>query len=296
MTPMDLPPDETFRLDDGRLLGFDDRGAPDGAVLMFFHGTPDTRLARHPDDAIVSEHGLRLIAADRPGLGGSDPDRGATPLSVAADHVALLDHLGRDQAHLVAWSAGAIFAAAFAGAHPDRVASLTLVAPLIPADAYDTPGVVDGANAGRAMFAEMAFDMDPDDAGRELAMWLVPPEVTEDVARELLAGSLKAVDGIDGAGDALVAAQIGSVAQGMTGLEREITAQAIALGPLLDAIAGPVVIHAAAHDDVCPPAMADWYRTRLSSAAPTVVPHPDAGHEIGITAWPEIVAGLSSSP
>src|SRR5690606_736174 len=136
-----IPPDREHRLPDGRVLAYDDRGAPRGETVLYLHGTPDTRLSRHPDDGIVTRLGLRLIATDRPGLGGSDPDPASTPISVADDHAHLLDALGAERAHVVAWSAGAIFATALAGTHPDRVATLTLVAPLIPADAYTTPGI-----------------------------------------------------------------------------------------------------------------------------------------------------------
>lgn len=285
-------PDHRLRLSDGRHLAYDDRGDPDNTVLLYMHGTPDTRVARHPDDGIVTAHGMRLVATDRPGLGGSDPDPAATPTSVADDHAELLDALGVERVHVVAWSAGSIFATAFAGAHPDRVVDVTLIAPLIPADAYATPGVTEGAGAGRSMFAEMALDMDPDEAGRELAPWLVPTEVTDDVARDHLAESLAVLSTVPGADRAMIDALAGSVVQGMVGMEREIAAQATPLGGLLDAVRGPVVVHAGDVDDVCPPAMARWYVDGLHSAQVTLVEHADRGHMLAITDWPMIVAAL----
>ena len=67
-------------------MAVDDRGDPDGVPVLFVHGTPDTRVARHPDDGIARALGIRLIAVDRPGLGGSDVDPTATPDTVAHDH------------------------------------------------------------------------------------------------------------------------------------------------------------------------------------------------------------------
>ena len=42
----------TFDLPDGRRLCFDDVGDPDGPVVVYVHGTPDSRRARHPDDDV----------------------------------------------------------------------------------------------------------------------------------------------------------------------------------------------------------------------------------------------------
>ncbi|MDZ7673882.1 MAG: alpha/beta fold hydrolase [Acidimicrobiales bacterium] len=281
-------PDVLVSLSDGRRIGVDDRGAPDGVPVLFFHGTPDTRLARHPDDSIAADLGVRVIAPDRPGLGSSDTDPGATPLSVADDHLAVLDHLAVDRAHAVAWSAGTIHALALAGAHPDRVTSLTLVAPLVPADAYDDPRMLEGSDDARQLFAEHLGTMPPDELGRELAMWLVPPELDPVTAKAMLEQSVDRVAHVPGAGDALVQALLGSVHQGMTGLECEIGAQATVLGPLLDQVRAPVSVHAGDDDTVTPLAMATWLAERFD--APLRVHH--AGHEIGITAWDEILREL----
>lgn len=279
-------PDRTIELPDRRTLGFDDRGDPEGVPVLFLHGTPDTRLARHPDDSIAADLGIRVIAPDRPGLGGSDIDPEATPSSVADDHVAVLDHLRIAEIHVVAWSAGSIHALALGGGHPDRIASLHLVAPLVPADAYvDDPGVLDGSDDSRHLFAQHLGTMEPGDLGRELAMWLVPPEVDAATARVILDQSLQRVAHVPGAGAALVAALCGSVSRGMTGLEREIAAQATPLGPLLHRVRSPVTVHAGVHDTTTPPAMARWLAQRLAGS----LREHEAGHEIGITAWDEIL-------
>lgn len=288
--PSSLPePDHRLTLADGRILAFDDRGDPDGEPVLFFHGTPDTRLARHPDDSIVARVSLRLIAADRPGLGGSDPDSTATPASVAGDHASLLDHLGLAGAHVVAWSAGTIPALAFAGSFPDRTRSLTLVAPLVPADAYGAAGVLEGADDSRRLFADVHTSMTPDEVGRELAMWLVPPEIDEALARDLLAETLDRLSAISGAGDAMVAALRGSVSQGMIGLEREVAGQATPLGGLLDDITAPVTVHVGTHDGMTPPAMARWLAERLGA---DLQQHDGEGHHIAITRWAEIVGAI----
>jgi pimeloyl-ACP methyl ester carboxylesterase len=283
----DLPaPDLYVEVGGGRRVAVDDRGDPDGVPVLFLHGAPDTRMGRHPDDTIAARLGVRLVAPDRPGLGHSDPDPAATPASVADDLVAVLDHLGLGAVSVVAWSAGSISALTLAGAHHRRVRSLVLVAPLVPADAYGEADVLVGADDSRRLFADHLGGADADELGRELAMWLVPPEIDDATARSMIPGTLAALAHVDGADRALVASLRASVAKGMTGIEREIAAQATPLGPALDAIAAPVAVHVGDHDTVAPPAMARWIAIRLG--APLAV-HEGAGHELGITAWAEVL-------
>lgn len=283
----DLPrPDRLIELPDGRRMALDDRGDPAGVPVLYVHGTPDSRLARHPDDVLASAAGVRLLAVDRPGIGDSDADPTATPASVADDLVAVLDALDVDAAGVLAWSAGALFAAAVAGSHPQRCRRLVLACPLVPADAYDDPHVLDGADDGRRLFADAHRDMTPDEVGAELAPWLVPPVIDDETAREMMAGSITALRDIPGAGDQLAVAVRAAVAGGMTGVERDIAAQATVLGPLLDRIAAPVHVHAATRDTVTPPAMAMWWGRRLG-VAPLV--HDDCGHELAIRRWSSLL-------
>jgi pimeloyl-ACP methyl ester carboxylesterase len=285
-------PDRLVELAGGRRLAVDDRGGPDGAPVLYVHGTPDSRLARHPDDSLASSAGVRLLAADRPGIGHSDVDPGATPVSVADDLVALLDHLGIDRVGVVSWSTGAIHALAFAGAHPHRCRCVVLAAPLVPADAYDDPAVLDGSDDSRRLFADAHRGMDPGEVGAELAPWLVPPVIDDATAREMLAGSITALGDIPGADAQLIAAVRASVAQGMTGVERDIAAQATPLGELLDRVMAPVSVHAGATDTVTPPAMAAWIGRRFG-VEPVV--HDGIGHELAIRRWPDLLAEAATS-
>ena len=66
-------PTTLLTLPDGRTLAADDVGAPGGRPVVYVHGTPDSRLARHPDDDLARRLGVRLVAVDRPGFGHSSP-------------------------------------------------------------------------------------------------------------------------------------------------------------------------------------------------------------------------------
>src|SRR5438132_12266206 len=59
---------QTIRLSDGGTLGYAEYGDPSGVPVLFFHGTPSSRLATAPSWSDTSL-GVRLIVPDRPGIG-----------------------------------------------------------------------------------------------------------------------------------------------------------------------------------------------------------------------------------
>lgn len=279
-------PDRLVELPGGRRVALDDRGDDDGSPVLYCHGSPDSRFARHPDDSLAAVARVRLLAADRPGIGHSDVDPDATPTSVADDLAAVLDHLGIERVGVLSWSTGAIHALAFAGTHPDRCRRVVLAAPLVPADAYDDPTVLDGSDDARRLFADAHRGMDPGDVGAELAPWLVPPVIDDATARAMMAGSIAALADIAGAEEQLALAVRASVAAGMTGVERDIAAQATRLDALLDRITATVSVHVGADDAVTPPSMARWIGRRLD-VRPRV--HDGVGHELAIRRWADLL-------
>src|SRR3954447_20519262 len=67
-----VAPDKEHRLPDGRALAYCEYGVPNGVPVFNFHGLPGSRI----DTRIIADEaraaGLRLITADRPGIGRSD--------------------------------------------------------------------------------------------------------------------------------------------------------------------------------------------------------------------------------
>jgi pimeloyl-ACP methyl ester carboxylesterase len=106
--------------------------------------------------------GHRLIAWDAPGYGGSDPvtNGSPSPTAYARRLAAALTELGAPRIHVAGQSLGALFAAAFARAFPERVITLTLIC---PAHGYGQPvgaltdglrqRLSDAASEGMAAFA-----------------------------------------------------------------------------------------------------------------------------------------------
>jgi pimeloyl-ACP methyl ester carboxylesterase len=79
---------------DGRTLAFCQWGDPKGAPVFSLHGTPGSRLTRHPDDEVYRRAGVRLITYDRAGYGLSTRLPGRTIADVAPDVAAVADALG----------------------------------------------------------------------------------------------------------------------------------------------------------------------------------------------------------
>lgn len=113
--------DAQLTLPDGRCLSFQHRGANGQPALFVLHGAPGSRACLGPEDALVQLQGLRLIAPDRPGLGGSTAQPGRRLLDWAADLDAIAHHLGLSHYWVLGASAGAPHALACGQALPDRV-------------------------------------------------------------------------------------------------------------------------------------------------------------------------------
>ena len=123
------------RTADGRSLAVRDAGVPDGPALVAQHGTPGTGRFYGAELASAQEKGLRLITYDRPGYGGSSPNRGRTVADAADDVATILDALGVQRFATYGWSGGGPHALACAARLPDRCAAACTIAGVAPIDA-----------------------------------------------------------------------------------------------------------------------------------------------------------------
>lgn len=117
---------------DGRRVCWDEYGDPDGTPTLFLHGTPGGRLVAAPRSALFAELGLRLLAPDRAGYGGTDPLPGRTVLSAASDCLAVLDAVGAETAYVVGGSGGGAHALGVAAAAPERVLAVGVLVGAVP--------------------------------------------------------------------------------------------------------------------------------------------------------------------
>jgi pimeloyl-ACP methyl ester carboxylesterase len=121
-------------LPDGRGVGYADWGDPDGRPVLFFHGTPASRLAVEWAEVGAAERGVRLLSLDRPGIGLSDPAPGRSLLDWARDVDAFADALGLDRFAIAGWSGGGPYVLACAYALSDRLTDAAVLSGCGPLD------------------------------------------------------------------------------------------------------------------------------------------------------------------
>lgn len=129
---VETPRDRTLILPDGRRLGWCEYGDPHGEPLFAFHGTPGARPMIRVIDAEARNHGVRIIAPDRPGFGISDFQPERTLLDWPPDLCALADHLGLERFGVTGVSGGGPYALACAYAIPQRLTTVGVVSGIGP--------------------------------------------------------------------------------------------------------------------------------------------------------------------
>lgn len=120
---------------DGRTITVAEWGDPSGAPVLQLHGTPGSRLDRHPDETLVREAGVRLVTFDRPGYGGSDRHRGRRVVECVPDVEAIADALGFARFAVTGASGGGPHALAVAVRLAARVTAVSCTGGVAPYDA-----------------------------------------------------------------------------------------------------------------------------------------------------------------
>jgi pimeloyl-ACP methyl ester carboxylesterase len=132
-------------------------GPEDGIPVLFLHGNM-TSATWWEATMLALPDGFRGIAPDQRGYGDADPakkiDATRGMLDLAEDALALLDQLGIDRVHVVGNSLGGSVIWRMMMAAPDRLSSVTQVAPGSPygfggtKDEHGTPCFDDFAGSG----------------------------------------------------------------------------------------------------------------------------------------------------
>lgn len=109
------------------MLVYAEYGDPDGIAVLGLHGTPGTRHIFSLADASARKHGLRLIAPDRAGIGGSEDCSEHSIAGHAEDSVTLIDHLGAEKFGVLGFSGGGPYTAEVARQAGNRIQAMALV-------------------------------------------------------------------------------------------------------------------------------------------------------------------------
>jgi pimeloyl-ACP methyl ester carboxylesterase len=124
-----------LRLSDGCTLHVYDSGAAamgDQLVLFWHHGTPNIGAPPRPLFAAAAQLGIRWLAYDRPGYGGSSPDPGRNIASAASAVASIANALAIERFAVIGHSGGGPHALACAALLPERVLAAVSLAGLAP--------------------------------------------------------------------------------------------------------------------------------------------------------------------
>jgi len=136
MTDRTWTPPQTHEitLADERVLQYSVYGPEDGTRVVMHGGTPSTRWLSGKLQAQLEQCGIRALAYDRPGYGGSTRQPGRAVVDVVDDVARLADAVGWDR--FAAWggSGGGSHVLATAARLPDRVSRCAAVVSGAPID------------------------------------------------------------------------------------------------------------------------------------------------------------------
>ncbi len=281
-------PARTVRLSDGRTVAYSEFGDPDGRPVLSCHGGLVCRLDVAAADAAARVAGIRIVSADRPGVGGSTRAEGRTVGGWAADAAELCDALGIAQTAVMGWSMGGPYAAACA-ATLDRVTSAVIVAGGVPLDWPCAGGTF--PNRTDATLLKMATHRPAAartllTASRGLAehtphLWWVRAR------REMSETDIAAVErfGVDAFARAIAGGLVDP-----HGAVDEYLAYAAPWGFSYEDVAVPVTLWQGTEDEMVPVAWSEEAKQRLGHAELRLV--SGFGHFVAWDHWDEVLADL----
>lgn len=119
--------DLQVKVSGGRELAYTDIGEPDWSCVLFFHGSPSSRLRLLYLEQRFLAEGIRVVSPDRPGYGGSSPQPGRSMIDWPSDVATLADELGLDRFVVAGHSSGGPYAVACAALLPARVSGAIIL-------------------------------------------------------------------------------------------------------------------------------------------------------------------------
>jgi pimeloyl-ACP methyl ester carboxylesterase len=126
--------EQDVRTPDGRIVRTASYGPLDGFPVLWHHGNPGSRVAPLGDDELEAA-GVRLIAYDRPGAGGSTPRPGRRVADVRDDVPAIAAAWELEKFGTAGISGGGAFTLATAALFPERVIAAAVLSGAAPIDA-----------------------------------------------------------------------------------------------------------------------------------------------------------------
>jgi pimeloyl-ACP methyl ester carboxylesterase len=277
---------------DGRTLRVVEGGDPKGLPVVVHHGTPGSALQYPPDEADAARKGIRLISYDRPGYGGSAPERGRTVADAAGDVAAIADALGFERFGTYGASGGGPHALACAALLAERVVGAVTIAGVAP---FDAEGLDWSAGFGQSNIDEFAAAQQGRDALERFTtherdqMIAADPAVMVEVIRSLVSPPDAAA--LSGElGEYLLRSLQEGVTERVDGWIDDDYAILAPWGFELDAIRVPTLLWHGEQDLFVPIAHGRWLAGRIGGVDARF--EPDHGHVSLVVRVPEVHAWL----
>lgn len=269
--------DGRIRLADGRWLAYREYGQIHGPLVFYFHGTPGSRLELALCDEESCCSGARVIAVDRPGMGGSSYQCGRRILDWPCDIEQLAAALGYSESRfgIVGLSGGAPYAAACAAKIPHRLTHVAIVSGHTPLGACGTcPGNQDQLIelvSRRQRLGKLAFKV----IGKRLRK--KPDKVIEKISKKWTAADRKLILCNPKHYRNLIANMREAIRCGPQGLVTDIDLLARNWGFCLSNIEGvQVSLWQGGCDRIVTPSMAHYFQKQIAGSELTI--DPKAGH------------------
>jgi pimeloyl-ACP methyl ester carboxylesterase len=281
-------PGKTISLPDGRVLGIAEHGDPHGIPLLFFPGTPGSRLI-HPPDEVTRARGVHLIVVERPGFGLSSYQRGRTLCKWPLDVASCADALGLSRFAVAGLSGGGPYALACAYWLPHRVTATAVIGGVGPVDVPGGLGDMPRIRRLGAVVARYAPWL-----LRPLLWWTSNPRRDIDRFYERMCSGASDVDrkvlARPEMKELLTASYLEATRSGLRGFCREAIILSNPWGFCLEDVRLPVHLwHGEADHNVSLSAARHVARTLPDCRAIFL---PDEGHWLILTHWDRILSDL----
>jgi pimeloyl-ACP methyl ester carboxylesterase len=274
----------------GITLRVRESGDPGGQPVIHFHGTPGCRLEMAWADDLLADVGVRWVAFDRPGYGGSTPT--AFSLASVADMaLQVADEYGVERFRTSGWSGGGPFALATAAIAGERVEAVGVISGAAPFQLV--PGALDLLSDGDRA-AERLLPGDPEAAcagfmqGFDMAEALESSTALYEAFEPLLSESDRRLWA--SYSDHLLADMREAIGEGVAGCGWDNVAWIGAWDVDPTAVECPVLLSYGTEDRMSEPIHADWLEENLPDARLTM--REGEGHLQAFAHLREMLAGL----
>ena len=275
-------------LDSGGSLHWKEYGAKSGFPVFYFHGIPGSSLEPKLADNIATDLGLRLIAPDLPGIGGSGLQHDFKLLDWPGMITQLADKLGLDQFSILGFSGGGAFALACASQLQQRVKHLSLVG---SAASFETEVMQKHVNDS---FKQL-YDLPINDYQKAIELFVNLATSTEAFVQVILApfsGHDQKIFADPDVYTNYTESYAFVLKQGVEGIVSSIRAIRLPWEFDLQQVSQPVTIWQGLTDNAINPAIGQYLADTLPDASFNMV--KDAGHFLHFSNWRNVLEPIKS--